>query len=392
MTIKLLNFRILYCAILIFFIPLVGKSQNSILSVTPPNDFRFEDLWNLSITTDNQNNYSSYYINLRVFDTNKGLLIEAKSNSFPITTSVTNINVANLSLVTPFSYPYTSSTALNSIIQRGGLFPAGDYKFEYILYGTNAGANTKLAEYSANHSVLMPSFLQLVSVFDKDTVKEPNPNFMWLPASATRTVGTIEGAQEYKLTYTISIAEILVNQTPYVALTSNPQFFYQTGLENTLLTYPFSARRFEPCKSYVWQVKGVINGQTVIASEIWTFSTPCNKEIITPNVPVLVKQKADLAVSNVLNNTVNFAYYEEYHVEEGAILNAVIYNSKHEVVNSAAQLNLQVKKGYNVYKLNTCPSGTNLINGESYLLVITNAKNEKWYLRIVNNQTTNDCY
>lgn len=392
MTIKTLTLKVLYCILLFFCTALISKSQNSIVPVPPPNNFRFEDLWNVSITTDNQNNYSNYRVNLRVFDVNKGLLIEAHSKAFAPSTSVININTSSLSLIAPFSYPYTSSTALNSIIQRGGIFPAGDYKFEYILYGINAGGSIKLTEYTTSHSVLMPSFLQLVSVFDKDTVKEPNPNFMWLPASATSSVASIEGSQEYKLTYTISIAEVLVNQTPYVALTANPQFFFQTGVENTLLTYPFSARKFEPCKTYAWQVKGVVNGQTVIASEIWTFITPCSKETITPKVPILVKQKADLAVCTVQNNSISFAYYEEYHVGEEAQLNAVIYNSKQEVVNSADQLNLKVNKGYNTYTLNTCPNEANLLNGEKYMLVITNAKNEKWYLRIINNQTVNDCY
>ena len=392
MNIKAFNFKILYCVALLLFCSIVGKSQNSILPITPPNDFRFEDLWNISISTNNQTNYDNYHVNLRIFDTNKGLLIEAQTKAFNSNSAITNINASNLSLVSPFSYPYKSSTAISSIIQRGGLFPAGDYKFDYVLYGTSSGTSTKLAESSINHSVLMPSFLQLVSVFDKDTIKEENPNFMWLPASATRTVGSIESEREYKLTYSISVVEILTNQTPYVALTANPQFFYQTGLENTLLTYPFSARKFEPCKNYAWQVKGVINGQTVIASEIWTFSTPCEKEVIVPNAPVLVKQKSDLAICYVQNNTIHFAYYEEYNVADGAILNATIYNMKNEVVNTPTQLNLKVTKGYNTYILNTCPKEVNLINGESYQLVITNAKNEKWYLRIINKQTTNDCY
>jgi len=390
--IKALNFKIVYCLIFVFCCSFGSKAQNSIFSITPPNDFRFEDLWNISISIDNQNKYDNYRISLRVFDVNRGLLIEAQSKKFIISATSLNINSTSLSQISPFSYPYKSSTVINSIIQRGGLFPAGDYKFDYTLYGTNAGTTTKLAEYSGNHSVLMPSFLQLVSVFDKDTIKEENPNFMWLPASATRTVGSIESSREYKLTYTISIAEVLVNQTPYVALTANPQYFYQQGLENTLLTYPFSARKFNLCKTYAWQVKGIINGQTVIASEIWTFSTPCEKEIIAPRAPVLVKQKKDLSVCHVQNNTIHFAYYEEYNVEEGTLLNATIYNSKNKIVNTSAQLNLSVTKGYNTYTLNSCPNAANLINGEHYLLVITNAKGEKWYLRITNNQTTNNCY
>lgn len=391
MNMKALNFRLLYCIVLIFCLTSIAKSQNSIVPITPPNDFRFEDLWNISISTDNQNNYDNYKITLRIFDVNKGLLIEAQSKSFSSSSSVININSANLSLVSPFSYPYKSSTVINSIIQRGGVFPAGDYRFNYVLYGNSAGVTTKLAEQSLTHSVLMPSFLQLVSVFDKDTIKEENPNFMWLPASATRTVGSVENAQEYKLTYTISVAEILTNQTPYVALTSNPQFFYQAGLENTLLTYPFSARKFEPCKTYAWQVKGVINGQTVIASEIWTFSTACEKEIIIPNAPVLVKQKADLTHCLVSNNIFSFSYYEEYDVAQGDILNAELFNKKGEKIREAKDMNLEVHRGLNTYNVSVCPFGVDLKQG-FYQLVITNSRNEKWYLRIYNKQKVNNCY
>lgn len=391
MNIKALNFKVLYCILLLFFCSFAGKSQHSILPITPPNDFRFEDLWNITVSTSSQANYESYNIQLRIFDVNKGLLIEAQSKSFNNNSATTNINATNLSLVSPFSYPYKSSTTINSIIQRGGLFPAGDYKFEYVLYGRNSGANSKLAEYSTSHSVLTPSFLQLVSIFDKDTIKEENPNFMWLPASATQTVGSIESTKEYQLTYTISVVEILTNQTPYVALTSNPQFFYQEGLENTLLIYPFSARKFEPCKTYAWQVKGVINGQTVIASEIWTFSTPCEKEIIIPKAPVLVKQKADLTYCLVSENTFSFSYYEEYDVNEGDILNAELFDKKGKKIREAKDINLEVHKGLNTYHVSVCPSGIDLKQG-FYQLVITNSRNEKWYLRVYNKQKVNDCY
>lgn len=390
---KAFRYRLLCFFIIVFCGLSPLKSQNSIMAVAPPNDFRFEDLWNVNIVLNNSIKYPDYYINLRIFNGNSGLLMDVVSNKFQAQSNSLSFSAVDLSMIKPFSYPYKSSAVLGDIVTRGGLFPAGDYRFDYTLYGVDAvGANTKLTTTTVSHSVIMPAALQLVSVFDKDTVKEVSPIFMWLPASATQTVGGVESAKEYKLTYTVSVVEVLKNQTPYAAITSNPQFFYQTGLENTLLQYPFSARKFDECKTYAWQVKGIINGQTVIASEVWTFNTPCETPVISPDAPVLVKKKEDLAVCYVKNNTVYFAYYEEYHVEEGAQLNAVIYNSKQEVVNTSDQLNLTVQKGYNTFTLNSCPKDANLLNGEKYLLVITNAKNEKWYLRIVNNQTTNNCY
>lgn len=391
MKIKAFYCRLLYSLVYLWCSFTSVTAQNNLIAITPPNDFRFEDLLNINVTTDNTNTYDNYHINIRIFDVSKGLLIEAQSKSFTSAGSV-NFNTTNSAQLSPFSYPFKSSTAIESIIQRGGLFPAGSYRVDYLLYGNTGGASTKLTDYTLNHVVIMPSVLQLVSVFDKDTLKEEQPTFMWLPASATQTVGSIESQQEYKMTYTISVAEILTNQTPYMAITSNPQFFYQTGLENTMILYPFSARKLEPCKTYAWQVKGTINNQTIIASEVWTFNTPCEKEIPVPDAPVLVKQKEDLAVCYVRNNTINFAYYEEYNVEEGALLNATIYNSKKEINNTPKQLNLVVNKGYNTFKLNSCPDETNLLNGNNYLLVITNGKNEKWYLRIINDQTVNTCY
>lgn len=367
-------------------------AQNSIMAQTPPNDFRLEDLWNITINKDASNTYDNYSIELRIFESAKGLLLGLNTKTFTISGNTQVFSGTTLSSLTPFNYSYSGSSAINDISKRGGLFPVGDYRFEYTLYGNSAGSNTKLADASVSHSVIMPSFLQLISVFDKDTLKEETPTFMWLPASATKVVGSFETEKEYKLTYTISVAEVYMNQTPYMAITSNPKFFTQEKLDNTLLTYPFSARKFEPCKTYAWQVRGVINGQTVISSEIWTFTTPCKKEEIIPTVPVLVKQNVDLATCYVSNNTIFFAYYEEYEVAEGAILNAKIYDTKSGLVANETQLNLLVKKGYNTFVVNTCPSGANLLNGNNYQMVITNSKNEKWYLRIVNNQSTNTCY
>lgn len=389
---KTITFRFL-CFVSIFFCSgVIGKAQNTIIALTPPNDFKFEDLWNITITTDANNTYSQYQVGLRVFDTHKGLLLETFTAPFTINNNQYTINSSTLNAVAPFNYTFGENSLLRSIIQRGGLFPAGDYRFDYSVIGINGAVQTKIADYTLSHSVIMPAFLQLVSVFDKDSLKESNPTFMWLPASATHTEGNYETEIEYKLTYTISIVEVLTNQTPYAAMTSNPKFFYQQNLENTLLTYPYSARKFEPCKTYAWQVRGIINGQTVISSEIWTFTTPCEQPLIIPNSPVLVKNNPDLAICNVLNNTVYFAYYEEYAVEDGATLNATIYDTKNKAVVSKEQLGLLLKTGYNTFTINTCPKNANLLNGQNYLLVITNTKNEKWYLRIINNQTTNTCY
>lgn len=383
----------LFSFLLICFIGTYKASaQNSIMVQPPPNDFRLEDLWNLTINKDVSNSYDTYFIDLKVFDNTKGLLLALNSKSFTISGNFQVFSGSTLTTLTPFTYSYSGSSAIEDISRRGGLFPAGDYKFEYSLYGNSGATQTKLAEASVSHSVIMPSFLQLISIFDKDTLKEETPTFMWLPASATKVVGSFETEKEYKLTYTISVAEIYTNQTPYMAITSNPKFFTQEKLDNTLLTYPFSARKFEPCKTYAWQVRGVINGQTVISSEIWTFTTPCKKEEIAPTVPVLVKQNVDLATCYVSNNTIFFAYYEEYEVGEEAILNAKIYDTKSGLVADETQLNLSVKKGYNTFVVNTCPSGANLLNGHNYQMVITNSKNEKWYLRIVNTQNTNTCY
>lgn len=386
-------FLIRLLLILVLFLNgIKGISQNSIITIPPPNDFRFEDLWNLTITKDLSSQYTTHGITLRIFDAKKGMLVEAKSNTFEIAGSSYTVNNSSMSQLLPFEYTYNSSDIIREIIQRGGLFPAGEYTFHYQLFGFSAGTQTKLDEYTFDHIVIMPTFLQLVSVFDKDTLLEDNPTFMWIPSSAKQTLGNYEQEKEFGLTYTISIAEVLTNQTPYMAITSNPKFLFVEGLENTLITYPFSARKFEPCKTYAWQVKALVNGQVVTTSEIWTFSTPCERELIISTTPVLVKQSMDLATCDVINNTVNFAYYEEYDVEEHAQLNVKIYNSKGKLIADEKQLNLAVKKGYNTYTLNTCPKGVNILNGENYTLIITNSKKEKWYLRIVNNQKTNTCY
>lgn len=388
---KAKTFRLLCFLTIVFCSGIIGKAQNTIVALTPPNDFKFEDLWNITITTDANNTYSQYQIGLRVFDTHKGLLLETFTSPFAVNNNQHTINSSILNSVMPFDHTFGTTGILYSIVQRGGLFPAGDYRFDYSVIGINGAVQTKIADYTQSHSVIMPAFLQLVSVFDKDSIQEAQPTFMWLPASATHTAGNYETEIEYKLTYTISIVEVLTNQTPYAAITSNPKFFYQQNLENTLLTYPYSARKFEPCKTYAWQVRGVINGQTIISSEIWTFTTPCEKPLILPEAPVLVKQKADLTYCKVSNNMFSFSYYEEYDVKEGDILNAVIFDKKNVEILTPENLMLSVKRGLNTYTLSVCPSGLDLGTG-FYQLVITNSRNEKWYLRIYNDQTVNDCY
>lgn len=388
---KAVMYRLLCFMTIVFCIGIIGKAQNTIIALTPPNDFKFEDLWNITITTDQNNTYNQYKIGLRVFDTHRGLLLETFTAPFTINNNQYTINSSALAAVMPFDHTFGTTGIFYSIVQRGGLFPAGDYRFDYSIIGIDGVVQTKIADYTQNHSVIMPAFLQLVSVFDKDSIQEAHPTFMWLPASATHKAGNYETEIEYKLTYTMAIVEVLTNQTPYAAITSNPKFFYQQNLENTLLTYPYSARKFEPCKTYAWQVRGVINGQTIISSEIWTFTTSCEKPVVIPEAPVLVKQKADLTYCKVSNNMFSFSYYEEYDVKEGDILNAVIFDKKNVEILTPENLMLSVKRGLNTYTLSVCPSGLDLGTG-FYQLVITNSRNEKWYLRIYNDQTVNNCY
>ena len=88
--------------------------------------------------------------------------------------------------------------------------------------------------------------------------------------------------------YTITVVELLPNQTPELAVITNPSWFTKEKITSTVFQYPLSARRFETGKEYAWQVNVFERGSLLTESDVWSFKyeSPINPlvEVIFPKV------------------------------------------------------------------------------------------------------------
>jgi hypothetical protein len=110
---------------------------------------------------------------------------------------------------------------------------------------------------------------------------------------------------------------------------------------------------------------------------IWLFflflPTILLSQSLTPGYANL-SRKPDAGYYLASGRILKFWFEEEYSVAEGTSLTYKILDSTNKVV--ANPSSLTVKQGYNQFDLNVTA-----LSPAYYLLEVSNAKNEKWYLR-----------
>ncbi|MES2765424.1 MAG: hypothetical protein V4642_06135 [Bacteroidota bacterium] len=111
--------------------------------------------------------------------------------------------------------------------------------------------------------------------------------FSWLPPTPAPRRGNV--------TYSLAIKEILLNQSPYDAIISNPAFYKVKNLSSPSYLYTIAARGFNSGKRYAWQVEAFLNGVKITESEINEFL------FFDASKPVL-KRKTNERPAKVLKN------------------------------------------------------------------------------------------
>lgn len=352
-----------------------ARAQFSITAVQPPAQFVYEDLWHLSVSGPSSSNYTEFYISLRIYDEQGNLEVKSNSSPFAFSYLPLYVNKTNLGPLPAFQTLYYNSTMLQSVIQSGGYFPAGTYNIQFVLFGRPTdGEFTELNDYT--YQVVIEAMWppMLLTPYDGDTIDTHYPLLTWTPAY-------ISGSQQ--ILYELYLTEMNENQTPYMAITSNPSLFNQKDMPGTVLPYPPSAAGLEINQWYAWQVVATVNGQPVGYSQVWSFiigtsqqSTfdvePYTELFFTPTSFVYRAQWGKLRIK----------YVEEYvlpETDDDLFFN--VYNWRGQVIMTQADDNPhQIAKGHNYIEINVAPLVANHGNGP-FLLEVYNHKNEKQYVR-----------
>lgn len=358
-----------------------ATAQYNISPIAPPPNFTFNDLWHLTVLRGSTDNYTQFYISLRILDDKNALKVKSNSAFFGMDVGSRYFNLSNINLLQPFNSSYYDATVLREAIASGGQFPPGTYNMVYTLYGkASDGAFTPLAEENVQTrvEVMWPPILLWPE--DKAVLTDPHPVLTWTPAFSSSFTGTI--------TYDLKLVEVLKGQTAEEAMLANPAFFTMDKLVNTTYPYTAEAPALNEKATYAWLVQARL-GDVRASSQLWKFSfspdIPVNPAAPQFYAPVLEKLDGSYAMS--VDYTLKLKYTEEYELPTSGY-NYLIYNLYDQdgvKIRSSlpplSSLSLPVKKGDNYLALPLGNPGLNLSGNRFYILEVMNHKNEKWYLR-----------
>jgi len=355
------------------------NAQYSIIAYQPPLMFTHLDLWHFYISGTPDTNMVQFYVTVRVFDGESGLLVKSQSSNFDLATPELFVTPNNLGALDPLTINYTVDAFYANLVGSGGQFPAGAYQVDYTLYGQPTdGDFGELAYYSLNVTVenLFPPML--ISVENNDTICEQYPIFTWTPAFQPSNPGD--------LSYYFKMTEVYPLQSSYQSITSNPYYYSQMDIPITMLNYPVSAATLVYGQQYAWMVDAMMNNQVAGSSEIWTFVYGCPSDTIIDSIPdlpfVKLRIERDGGVATLTSKFLYVNYTERYSPEENSQLNYQIYDRNSNELMSNHNTILEVKEGDNNYVISTCGDGLDLPDG-NYQFIVTDKKGGQWYMNFI---------
>ena len=284
-----ISFKIILTVFALTLISSISFSQNQILvniQHPPFNRLNIEDLWKINLTNATNDNLSVYLYGT-LSEENAGLIATGTSNFINLNPGLKRIDTRELSSLS-FDYPNPDPKYKESIIRTGGV-PNGYY--EICIYVKFSNSNDDAGSDCLEHRVEKSFPISLITPDDDDKISSTIPIFTWMhmknPGSNAK--------------YKITIVEVLGNQTPELAISSNPAWFTKDKLSSPLLQYPISARKFEVGKEYAWQTYVLENGVLLTESDIWSFIV---ESPISNNLSIVFPKTGE----EIENNTLNFKW------------------------------------------------------------------------------------
>jgi hypothetical protein len=241
---------------------IAGDPVRVILHMPPPTQLRVEQLWRISLVNTTQSK-----IRLKLYgvahDGTGRWIANGTSSAFDIPPGIMNVGPSDIGPI-----DYHADAEYDAVVTRTGTVPAGIYTI--CMYALDAVTSDTLGrDCSSAHVVLNVTPPHLINPRSNEILRDVPPVFSWTPVAPM--VSLIE------VSYRLNVVEVLGRQSPYDAIQSNPSWFSEDNLANTLVQYPLSAETFEPGATYAWQVTAFardMNGAEgeLAKSEIRAFS------------------------------------------------------------------------------------------------------------------------
>jgi len=238
----------------------------------PPNQWRLEHLWNLTLTNTSEKPYS-VYLSVNAEEVSEGKVFEGTSAAFELAGRFSGrVNPRSLE---PADISYTNSN-IEEFIYRTGSLKEGVYTICVAVIDANSGL--ELGKNCIVQIITHISPPELIAPFDGTSVYDMNPVFIWtapMPLDPRTMVS-----------YRLRIVEMLGEQVPLEAIENNRAFFTQSNIPATSFQYPIAARSFKSEMNYAWQVTAYNSrgNYELGKSPVWSFQK--TDEFITDSLPL----------------------------------------------------------------------------------------------------------
>lgn len=327
-------------------------------------------LWNLSLVNSGQE--INVQIELTMTDaSNNQRVLTAVSRVFKLPRGAKQLQSADLM---PIVYT-PGSPGYNVDARPDGFLPTGVF---HICYGVTLYINDRTEQVNEECETVEIEPIsppQLVVPADNEQVELTRPFFTWLPPTPFNMFNS--------LVYDWVLVEVQPMQSAADALQQNLPVLTQQNIAYASLQYPLSAPELDTSKLYAWRVTAKNNISPVAVSEVWIFkvkrlsadSTIAQKPLISYSR----LRRTEDASYIISNGTIRFEYLNELANSEAII---DVYDISHPSRRSISPdpNNYPMKYGQNFMEIDL-RENSQLTDRHMYLLELTNAKNERWYLK-----------
>lgn len=343
-----------------------GVSQVVIsLQLIPQGLTTKDQLWNLSLmNSEGQQMYVRVEMQMTDVATNQRVLT-AVTRDFILPKGVKQLRALD---VGPVTYnTVNSSYAVDAA--TNGLLPVGVFN---ICYSVVRSKGETLADECDDVEVEPLSPPSLVLPYDQDAIDVSRPQFTWTPPAPMNLFN--------RLSYDLSLVEVLPTQTPSDAIIQNIPILLLHDVYMTSVQYPQSVAELDTAKTYAWRIKAKNNGLAVANSETWTFKVV--KKYSDGKLKASQYQYAKMsrqpdASFIIATEKVHIEFDNDYNDPSVDIEIADITRSRRITVLKEI---IPVRLGANFTSIDL-EKTSGMINQHMYLLELTNAKNEKWFIK-----------
>lgn len=358
-------------------------AQITVTAVPPGPRFTLDDLWQITLVQQAITPQETWLsVSLSVYDENAGRILNSTTKKFQFGKSnVININKTNLTNYEPLKTTYYQRNFKNELAKQGGIFPSGNYKVEVVCNYEGSGFTEPLGKFSYNINAALVMPIQLVSVFNKDTIEVENPLFNWIPPYPI---------PQGNITYEIVLNEIEPNETKYTALNNDMPLVKSTINNQNTFIYTPGSPKLQSGNNYAWQVNMFVDGKFYVGSDTWEFVYRVLDSVeYEPEQYYVMQEKIPNNCVYIDSNLLPISFIEDYYVLD-SIIQINLYDSSGVKIADETSIPISYKTGSNFTFVSFCPDLFALSNGR-FLLEVILVNNRKYYIRFINNSASGVC-